>query len=191
MRVIRLIVAAALALLSGAGHAVEVAGVNVPANAIVGGQPLILNGAGVRTKLFFRMYVVGIYVPSRASRASEVLALPGPGRITMVLLRDVTAQQLIDGLETGLRNNHTAVEVDKLRSRLDSLSRVMAGIKSARAGSVITLDYLPGVGTQVALDGSRTGPPIPGEDFYRALLRIWLGDDPADSALKDALLGAS
>jgi hypothetical protein len=186
---IRSIALAALLLLPLAGHGAAVP-VKLPAHATVGTQLLVLNGAGVRTTLFFKVYVLALYLPSRTSLASEVLALPGPARITMVLLRDVTARQLTEALEDGVGDNHTAAELDKLRGRLNTLSAVMAGIKSARRGSVITLDHVPGAGTVVGLDGTNTGPPIPGDDFYRALLRIWLGDDPADSAVKKALLGA-
>jgi hypothetical protein len=186
---IRSIALAAWLLLPLTGHAAAVP-VNLPANATVADQPLVLNGAGVRTRLFFRVYVLALYLPHRTSLASEVLALPGPARITMVLLRDVTARQLIEALENGIRDNHTAAELEPLRARLNTLGTVMTGLKSARNGSVITLDYVPGAGTVVGLDGSNTGPPIPGDDFYRALLRIWLGDNAADSTLKKALLGA-
>jgi hypothetical protein len=188
---IRLLTAAALLLLPFASHALEAAGMNVPPTATVAGQPLVLNGTGVRTRLFFRIYQLALYVPARATHASEVLALPGPERISMVLLRDVTAQQLIEALENGIADNHTPAEIDALRSRLDALRSLMMRIKSARRGSVITLDHVPRAGTHVALDGASVGPPIAGDDFYRGLLRIWLGSNPADSALKKALLGSS
>jgi hypothetical protein len=188
---IRPLYVAAFLLLPLVGHAVEISGVNVPPLATVAGQPLVLNGAGVRRTLIFRIYLLALYLPSKTTDARDVLALPGPERISMVLLRDVTAPQLIDALETGIADNHTAAEIEPLRSRLDTLRAVMMAIGSARSGSVITLDYVPGAGTQVALDGSSAGLAIRGDDFYRALLKIWLGDDPADPALKKALLGSS
>ena len=65
----------------------------------------------------------------------------------------------------------------------------MGAIGSAERGSVIALDYVPDVGTRVTLNGQPKGEPIDGEDFYRGLLKIWLGDDPVDKSLKKALLG--
>jgi len=188
---IRWIAIAAVSLLSLACQGAEVAGVRLPGNTHVGGRELVLNGAGLRTQLFFRIYVAALYLPSRSAVASEVLALPGPTRISMVLLRDLTAQQLIEALNNGIRDNHTPAEVDRLRPRIEMLSKVMTAIAAARKGSVITLDYLPDAGTQVGVDGSSKGAPLPGDDFFRALLRIWLGDDPVDATLKKALLGAS
>ena len=52
----------------------------------------------------------------------------------------------------------------------------------------ITLDWT-GAGTQLLVQGKPAGRPIEGEDFYRALLRIWLGDKPVQDDLKKALLG--
>lgn len=188
---IRWIAIAALSLLPLAGRGADVAGVKVPDTANIAGQELVLNGAGLRAKAFFKIYVAALYLPAKKRLAGEVIALPGPKRISMVLQRDITAQQLIDALNEGILDNHTAAEVEKLRSRAEMLSKVMATIGAARSGSIITLDYVPAAGTQVGLDGSTKGAPIPGDDFYRALLKIWLGDDPVDASLKKAMLGGS
>jgi len=61
----------------------------------------------------------------------------------------------------------------------------------AQKGAVIQLDYVPGQGTHITLSGKALGPDIAGEDFYRALLKIWLGDNPSDNSLKRDLLGVS
>ncbi|HUN67524.1 MAG TPA: chalcone isomerase family protein, partial [Burkholderiales bacterium] len=73
--------------------------------------------------------------------------------------------------------------------RVRQLVAIMAEMKEAKKGMRITLDWLPGAGTAVTVDGKAAGLPIQGEDFYRALLRIWLGDNPVQSDLKKALLG--
>jgi hypothetical protein len=66
----------------------------------------------------------------------------------------------------------------------------MAQIGEAKKGSTITLDW-NGTATLIGIDGKPTGQPIAGDDFYRALLRIWLGDKPVQEDLKKALLGGS
>jgi hypothetical protein len=68
------------------------------------------------------------------------------------------------------------------------LAGIFAEIKEAKKGMTITLDWT-GSATQLTVNGKPAGKPIAGEDFYRALLRIWLGDKPVQSDLKKALLG--
>jgi hypothetical protein len=172
-----------------AAHAVEIAGVKVGDQARVGSSELVLNGAGVRTRLIFKVYVGALYLPEKTPDAANILASAGPKRIAMTLLRDLTAKQLVDALEDGLRANHTEAEMSALRSRLDELAATMRAIGSAKEGSVVTLDYLPGSGTRVAVDGAEKGARIAGQDFYAALLKIWLGDKPVDATLKKAMLG--
>jgi hypothetical protein len=172
-----------------AALALEVAGVKVEERVRLGSSELQLNGAGVRTRLIFKVYVGALYLAERKSTTADVLALDGPKRVSMSLLRDLSAQQLIDALELGIRDNHTPAELAGLRERIDALAAVMKEIGGAKEKMVIALDYLPGTGTLVTVDGAARGKPIAGEDFYRALLRIWLGEKPVDADLKQAMLG--
>ena len=75
-----------------------------------------------------------------------------------------------------------------LEPRLKQLQAIMLSMKEARKGMRITLDWTP-AGTAVTVEGKPAGAAIPGEDFYRALLKIWLGDKPVQADLKGALLG--
>ena len=169
--------------------AAEVAGVKVDERVQLGSSELRLNGAGVRTRIVFKVYVGALYLPERKSEAAEVLAQRGAKRVSMTLLRDLGAKQLTDALEEGVRANHSDVEIAALKERLDALVAVMNEIGSAKEKTVITLDFLPESGTRVTVDGAARGKPIPGEDFFIALLRIWLGDSPVDANLKKAMLG--
>jgi hypothetical protein len=65
----------------------------------------------------------------------------------------------------------------------------MVGVKEAKKGMTIALDWT-GSETRVLVNGQPAGKPIAGEDFYGALLRIWLGEQPVQDDLKRALLGA-
>lgn len=152
------------------------------------GPELILNGAGVRTRAFFRVYVGALYLQQKAGATQAVLSDAGPKRVAMHMLRDLTAEQLFSALNDGLKNNHAPVELAKLEPQLKQLEGIFTALKAAKNGDVILLDYLPGTGTRVTVNGESRGT-IPGEDFYRALLRIWLGDQPADASLKKAMLG--
>lgn len=169
--------------------AADIAGVKVEDRVSVGASELRLNGAGIRTRIVFKVYVGALYLPEKKSAAAEVLALKGAKRVSMTMLRDLGARQLTDALEDGIRANHAPAELAVLKERVDVLVAVMNEIGSAKEKTVITLDFLPDSGTRITVDGEARGKPIPGDDFYAALLRIWLGDKPVDVDLKKAMLG--
>jgi hypothetical protein len=169
--------------------AAEVAGIRVDERVKLGSSELQLNGAGVRTRLIFKVYVGALYLPERKSGAAEALALRGAKRVSMTLLRDLTARQLTDALEEGIRANSSEAELAALKERIDALVATMNEIGSAKEKTVITLDFLPESGTRVTVDGEARGKPVPGEEFYAVLLRIWLGQSPVDAGLKKAMLG--
>ncbi|HXZ54537.1 MAG TPA: chalcone isomerase family protein [Burkholderiales bacterium] len=180
-----------LALLATPALAGEVAGVKVDDRVRVESSDLTLNGAGLRTKYFLNIYVAALYLKEKKVTPADVLALPGAKRISMCLMRGLSAKQLTDALEVGIDSNTSAAERETLKGRLDQLTAVMHALQSAKKGDLIALDWLPGMGTRISLNGEPQGKPIAGEDFYRALLRIWLGDEPAQESLKKALLGGS
>ena len=112
----------------------------------------------------------------------------GAKRVALYILRNIDAEQFLTSVNEGLEDNHTPDELAKIEPQRSQLAAIFRAVKSARNGDVILLDYAPGPGTRVTVNGVSKGT-IPGEDFFRALLRIWLGDDPADSSLKKAMLG--
>jgi Chalcone isomerase-like len=168
--------------------AAEIAGVKIDDKTRVADSDLTLNGAGMRTRLFFRVYAIGLYLPQKGSTAAAVLAQPGPKRVAIHMLRDVGADAFTQALTEGIRENHSEAEAKALEPRIKELAAIMAEIKEARKGMTIALDWT-GAGTQLVVQGKAAGKPIAGEDFYRALLRIWLGDKPVQDDLKKALLG--
>jgi len=151
---------------------------------------LALNGTGVRKRLFFEVYSIGLYLPKKTSVAEEALSAPGPKRIEIRMLRDVGAETFSEALADGIRANHSAAEAQALDARVKQLAAIMAEVKEAKKGMAIFLGW-NGKATQVLIDGEPAGAPIDGEDFYRALLRIWLGGKPVQDDLKKALLGAA
>ncbi|MFH1604742.1 MAG: chalcone isomerase family protein [Pseudomonadota bacterium] len=166
--------------------AIEVAGVKVPDKAKVGSAELVLNGAGIRTRIIFKVYVGALYLTEKKSAAAEALAQKGAKRVALTLLRELSAQQLNEALDNGIQANNSAAEVQALKPRIAALLSLLT---DAKEGDVILLDFLPESGTVVSLNGVVRGKPIQGEDFYRAVLRIWLGDKPVDGDLKQGMLG--
>lgn len=183
----RMIAALLLACAAGSACALEVAGVNVDEKAQVEGRELLLNGAGLRKKAFFQVYVVGLYLAEKKASAAEALAAPGPKRVQIVMLRNVDADDFVEALMEGLSANHSAAEMKAFEPRLKQLQDIINAIKEAKKGMRVTLDG-GAAGTQVLVDGKPVGA-IAGEDFYRALMKIWLGEKPVQADVKRALLG--
>jgi hypothetical protein len=177
-----------MAVLTLDAAAAEVAGVKVDDKTEVESRELVLNGAGLRKRVIFNVYVIGLYLPEKKSDPAAVLALAGPKRAAIHMLRDVGADTFTDALVEGLRANSTEAEYKALEPRVKELSATLAQIGEAKKGMDISLDWT-GSATQLVVNGKPAGKPIAGEDFYRALLRIWLGDKPVQDDLKKLLLG--
>jgi hypothetical protein len=177
-----------LALLpASAVAAIEVAGVLLPERVRLSpdSPPLGLNGAGVhRRYLFIELYVAALYLAEPKRKADTLLAADDPQRLLLHFLRDVSPERTHRLWEKIGANGS---DFEQLRARRDRFESVFnQGLKK---GDEIAFDYLPGAGTYVRLNG-QTKTVIPGEDFYDALLRIWLGEKPASRKLKRALLGS-
>ncbi|HEY6134220.1 MAG TPA: chalcone isomerase family protein [Rubrivivax sp.] len=190
--VARRVAACVLALAAGAVGAqpAEIEGVKLEPTAQVGGAALQLNGAGVRTRAIFKVYVAGLYVPQKTSDTAALLAQKGPRRIAITMLRNVDADTFAGALTDGLRNNNSEAQLAGFKSQIDALNANLKAAGEAKKGDVIHLDFVPGAGTRVTVNGQPRGSVIPGDDFFTAVLRIWIGDKPADGDLKKGMLGA-
>jgi hypothetical protein len=189
---VRLLAGAALALaaLGAAAQPAEIEGVKLEPSAQVGSATLQLNGAGLRTRAFFKVYVAALYVPQKSSDAGALLAQKGARQVAITMLRTVDAETFAGALNEGLRNNHTEAQMAGWKSQIDALNANLKAVGEAKKGAVIHFEYLPESGTRVTEGGQMRGSAIPGEDFFTAVLRIWIGDKPVDGSLKKGLLGA-
>jgi hypothetical protein len=186
---IRLLVALALLLSSAVTFGMEVAGVKLPDTVVPGANlpPLVLNGAGVRSKFFIKVYVGALYLPARATGADAVLRNTGPASMHMYFLHsEVTKQKLVAAWNEGFSANLGEAERARLGARIERFNGLF---QTVRRGDIIRLDYTPDTGTVVSINSEKRGA-IEGEDFMQAWLRIWLGEEPVDAALKRAMLGA-
>jgi hypothetical protein len=174
--------------LATAAPALEVAGVALPEKAQVAGRELVLNGAGLRKRAIFKVYVGSLYLPKKATTGEAVLA-QAPRRVQLNVLRDLSADQLIGALDEGLKANTTAAEYQSLATQLGEMAAIMKSFGQAKEGSVVTLDFVDGA-TKIGLDGAERGT-IAGEPFNAALIRIWVGEHPVQEDLKKAMLGGA
>lgn len=170
--------------------AAEINGVKFADTVKVGGSDLKLNGLGMRTKVVFKVYAAGLYLTEKKTTPADVLAVQGPRRVTLVMMRDLTSDEFGQAFMTGLNSNLSQAEKTKIVSQISKFGEMFASIESLKKGDVLNIDWIPASGTQTELNGKKVGETVPDVAFYNAILRIWIGDKPADSSLKPALLGA-
>lgn len=181
---------ALLLVLTQLASAMEVHGVRLEDSVRVNGNELQLNGAGIRTKYFFKVYVAGLYVPAKTRDAESVIGSKQPRRLTLNMLRKMDAGDIHEALFNGLTENNSYEQIEVLRTRIQQLEAILNAVKVVDAGDAIAFDFLPGQGTRVIVKG-QVKDVIAGDDMAQALLRIWLGKKPAQSDLKKALLAAN
>lgn len=175
-------------LLNSNVWALEVAGVKLPDTAQVGNVNLQLNGAGLRTKFFFKIYVSALYLPQKQALADSIIADEHEHRVALHILHELSSKKLYGAFSEAIEVNHTHAELAALDAEMKQMRQIFDEVKEVKPGDVITLDYLPVSGTQISVNGTARGT-IAGTPFNRALLRIWLGSKPVQDDLKKAMLG--
>jgi hypothetical protein len=179
-----------LLLYAGTAEAREIAGVNLPEKVLAGvaNQKLVLNGAGVRRKFFIKVYVCALYLPEKSLNIETILNMPGPKQIAMYFVHSkVGVKKIVAGWNKGFIENLSKEELLSVEGRL---ARFNGLFQTVHRGDVIRLEYAPEKGTKVWLNDIKLGH-VRGADFFRALLKVWLGPHPADEELKKALVGTT
>lgn len=175
-------------LLSWGVNALEVAGVRLADTAQVGGATLQLNGAGTRTRIIIDVYVGALYLGKKTNSAAEVLADAGPKRVALHMLYNMSSSTLQGAFKKAVEANHSEAELRALDASLKKFYAIFTSLPGVNERDVILLDYVPGVGTKVTVNGVEKGV-VEGAEVNRAVLKIWLGNEPVETSLKKAMLG--
>lgn len=182
--------AALLATAAPVAAALELHGVEIPEQITVDGRTLQLNGAGTRYVLFFKVYTAALYLPQKSNKPAAIYAMPAPKVLKLTMLREVSGKELGDKLNEGIKNNLTPEEYANFIPSLGQLGALFATKSSLKPGETVTITELPGgKGSTIAIDGAPSGGTFTDPQFFNSMLKIWLGKEPAEQKLKDALLG--
>lgn len=176
------------ALIPFASHARVIADISIPETTSLSDQSttLVLNGAGIRTKFIFDIYIGSLYLEKPAKTPQAIYNLHGEKRISMHFLYDeVSKEKLVNGWNDGFKNNLNSNELSKFKQQINQFNKLFITVKK---GGVIHLDFIPTTGTRVVINNKTMGL-VEGDAFFIALLKIWLGDEPVNSNLKKAMLG--
>lgn len=179
------------AAVSHSALAAEVSGIKFADSAKVGGKELQLNGLGVRTKFTVKVYAASLYLEEKQASVDAVLKAEGPRRLQLVMMREITSEDLANAFMSGLSANVDETDKSKIVSQISKFGEHFGMVETFRKGDVIDVDWLPGAGTQCYLNGKKVGGLVPDLVFYNSVLRIWLGEKPVDPVLKTNLLATS
>lgn len=168
--------------------AAEIAGVTFKETQKVGGQELVLNGYGVRSKFIIKVYATGLYLPVKKTTTEEVFKGEYPRRIQLIILRDISSEDFGMAFMSGVNNNMDKNDKTKIVGQISKFGEMFASLPGIKKNDVLDLDYIPGTGTLCFLNGKKIGETVPELLFYTAIMKIWLGEKPADKALKPRLL---
>lgn len=166
----------------------------------LGGSTLVLNGVGEKAGKLFRAYTAALYLGSKASTIDAVTAMTGPKRLQLRILlvvsksipigpSSVDAEELVKPVIIGVGRNCTEAEQAALGERFTQFTQNMRAVGKVRKNDIINIDFVPGTGTTVTINGKQWGPAVPGADLYSAFLKVFMGERPFDHKLKAGLLG--
>ena len=189
----KILLGSLLCLLSWSASALEIAGVKVAGKVQSGDKSLVLNGAGSRFMAgVIDVYVIALYLPESKHTIAEVLAEDRIKNVTIWFLTPlgvkVTSEQLLDATHKLMSENMDAAELKKQDASWKQFAAFFEGIKEFKKEDKLSVDYLPGKGMRVSMNGKELGS-VAGADFMRAFLLVWLGEQPAQIDLKGKLLG--
>jgi len=171
-------------------HAIEVGGVNVPDTATVAGKELKLNGAGMRAIVILgKYYAIGLYLGEKKTTPADIQAVAGPRRVALHIQKEISSDELGQLFITSMNKNSTKEEKAKVVGQTVKFGEMFASMEPVKKGDIVTLDWVPGTGTVTQLNGKKIGEVLPDIAFFNAVLRIWLGDMPAQESVKRELLG--
>lgn len=164
----------------------EIGGVQLPDSLTENNTKLLLNGAGLRTKVVIKVYAGGLYLLQKETDPAKIIAADEPMVIRMHFIHStVSKESLVNAWNEGF-TNATGGDIAAIEKEIEQFNGYFQ--EDAKKGDIYDVIYLPDQGISVEIQGKRKGP-IPGLAFKKAVFAIWLGEKPADAKLKKGMLG--
>ena len=185
----RRLVCASLLLAPLGAAAVRIDGFTFDDRLQLAGTDLLLNGVGLRSAAWLKGFAAGLYLRDRTNAPASALTQAGPKRLQMKMILDVEATEFVKAFDKSLNRNNTEAERAALKDRVVQFNRSLEQVGKIAKGDVVNLDFIPGKGLILSINGTTRGRPLAGEDLYASLLKVFIGDRPVDPKLKAGLLG--
>lgn len=164
----------------------KIGGVNLPETLTAGGDTLVLNGAGLRKKLWVKVYAGALYLKQKSDDAQKIIEADEPMTIRLHFIYDgVDSKKLVDAWNEGFETS-TGGNVAPLKSEIDRFNACFN--QEAKENDVYDIMYIPGQGVNIVIKGVLKDT-IKGLEFKKALFGIWLGEKTDLEDLKEGMLG--
>jgi hypothetical protein len=168
--------------LSTNSHAAEILGVHFQDNYKEEGIHLSLQGIGVKTSFFIKVFVAGFYKDDRI--ATNILG-QYVKKIEVEYFVNISAEKMNDFTIKSMRRNISSSEFEQITEQIALMNQYFVDLKP---GDRYALTFIPNVGTRFIYNGQLLGT-IKGATFAKALFSTWLGEKPFDRKLKNKILG--
>ncbi len=177
-----------------ANAAVELEGVELPETTTAYGHKLVLNGAAVRKRGYFKADVTALYLPEKRTTPDAIYKLDGIRRIQLNILREFTSSTITRIFLADFKQSATDEEFKKLIGPIGQIGAAYANVKRVSKGDVVNLDWVPGQGWMATHNGrvltgdGGTTMAIKDELAYQIYMRMYIGP-AAPEELRNGLLG--
>lgn len=151
-------------------------------------RTLRLNGLGLRGVAWIKAFVAGLYLAAPSKDASQILAMQGPKRLRLKIMLTAPSHELTRSLTGRIEDHEPEVVRVKLGDRLTQLAGLIDSLGELQPGDTVDLDFIPDKGVSLRYNDKPIGSPVAGDDLYRSVLKIFVGDHPVDRRLKEGLL---
>ena len=164
----------------------EIGGIKMPETLKAGDTTLELNGAGIRSKYFIKLYVGGLYLQAKTTDVNKVLNADEPMAIRLHIISSmITSEKMEESTREGFENSMDG-NTDSLEGEIEMFIETFK--KEIKDGDTFNMVYVPGKGLEV-YKNEKLETTIINPKFKKALFGIWLGEDPAQKSLKEDMMG--
>jgi len=184
-------IATATVLLASSGYAgtLDVGGIKFEDSLTIYNNTLLLNGAGVVSNGKTPQYSAQIYAKQKFTTLDALSATPGPKRLVLTAIREVDTGPILKLLSRSVDATASKGDMAKLIPGMMNIGNVFKANRVLKPGEVMTMDWIPITGLVIYIGGKMQGDPMREPELFRAAMGVWMGETPADTKLKDALLG--
>jgi hypothetical protein len=156
--------------------------------AVLSERTLRLNGLGLRGVAWVKAFVAGLYLSVPSKDAAQVIAMQGPKRLRLKIMLAAPSSELTKSLIRRIDRHEPEPVKAKLSDRLPILASMIDGLGELQPGDTLDLDFVPDKGMSLRYNEKVVGNAVAGEDLYRAVLKIFVGERPVDPHMKEGLL---
>lgn len=169
-------------------HAATLEGQRFEDTTTLSDRTLRLNGLGLRGVAWVKAFVAGLYLSAPTKDAAQAIAMPGPKRVRLKIMLEAPSHELTKSLIRRINRHEPEPVKAQLGDRLPRLAAMIDDLGDLSPGDTLDLDYVPDKGVSLRYNDKPVGNTLPGEDLYRAVLKIFVGEQPVDRKMKEGLL---